>query len=148
MARSSGIRRRCLLVLAYKAGLDIEATRERLPRPATLPFDPTYKLMATFNTGVGPSGEPVVRCFVKGAAPRGDGAGQHRSRRRRQASRGMPTWPSGPRTQMDGWNARAPGHGAAAVGIWSPTSSTPSAICLPMSRPADDQPGGDGRPAA
>jgi Ca2+-transporting ATPase len=58
-----------LLVLAHKAGLDVEATRERLPRKATLPFDPTYKLMATFNTATGPSGAPVVRCFVKGAAP-------------------------------------------------------------------------------
>jgi Ca2+-transporting ATPase len=58
-----------LLVLGYKAGLDIDATRERLPRLATLPFDPTYKLMATFNSAVGPSGSPVIRCFVKGAAP-------------------------------------------------------------------------------
>jgi P-type Ca2+ transporter type 2C len=58
-----------LLVLAHKAGLDVEATHERLPRRATLPFDPTYKLMATFNTVTGPSGAPVVRCFVKGAAP-------------------------------------------------------------------------------
>ncbi len=58
-----------LLVLAYKAGLDIDGTRERLSRLATLPFDPTYKLMATFNSTVGPSGWPVVRCFVKGAAP-------------------------------------------------------------------------------
>ncbi|MEV6197916.1 HAD-IC family P-type ATPase [Streptomyces sp. NPDC051920] len=57
------------LVLAHKAGLDIEATRERLPRLATLPFDPGYKLMATFNSTVDPSGRPVVRCFVKGAAP-------------------------------------------------------------------------------
>ena len=58
-----------LLVLAHKAGLDVDATREGLPRQATLPFDPTYKLMATFNRAVGPSGSPVVRCFVKGAAP-------------------------------------------------------------------------------
>jgi Ca2+-transporting ATPase len=58
-----------LLVLGYKAGLDIDATRERLPRLATLPFDPTYKLMATFNSAVGSSGSPVIRCFVKGAAP-------------------------------------------------------------------------------
>ncbi|WTZ79912.1 HAD-IC family P-type ATPase [Streptomyces sp. NBC_01384] len=57
------------LVLAHKAGLDIEATRERLPRIATLPFDPSYKLMATFNSTVDASGRPVVRCFVKGAAP-------------------------------------------------------------------------------
>src|SRR4051812_773860 len=58
-----------LLILAYKAGLDIEATRERLPRLATLPFDPTYKLMATFHAMTGADGRPVVRCFVKGAAP-------------------------------------------------------------------------------
>jgi P-type Ca2+ transporter type 2C len=58
-----------LLVLGCKAGLDIEATRERLPRLATLPFDPSYKLMATFNSCVDASGRPVVRCFVKGAAP-------------------------------------------------------------------------------
>ena len=58
-----------LLVLGHKAGLDIDATRERLPRLATLPFDPTYKLMATFNSAVDASGHPVVRCFVKGAAP-------------------------------------------------------------------------------
>src|SRR4029077_16164704 len=56
-----------LLVLAHKAGLDIEATRERYPRLATLPFDPTYKLMAAFTKS--PSGEDVVRCYVKGAAP-------------------------------------------------------------------------------
>ncbi len=58
-----------LLVLGHKAGLDIEASRERLPRTATLPFDPTYKLMATFNSATDSSGKDVVRCFVKGAAP-------------------------------------------------------------------------------
>ena len=58
-----------LLVLGYKSGLDIDATRERLPRLATLPFDPSYKLMATFNAAADGSGRPVVRCFVKGAAP-------------------------------------------------------------------------------
>jgi Ca2+-transporting ATPase len=58
-----------LLVLAHKAGLDIPATRERFPRLATLPFDPTYKLLAVFCPATGPSGEPLVRCVVKGAAP-------------------------------------------------------------------------------
>ncbi len=58
-----------LLVLGHKAGLDIEASRERFPRLATLPFDPTYKLMATFNSTTDSSGKDVVRCFVKGAAP-------------------------------------------------------------------------------
>jgi Ca2+-transporting ATPase len=58
-----------LLVLGHKSGLDIDATRQRLPRLATLPFDPSYKLMATFNSGSDAAGRPVVRCFVKGAAP-------------------------------------------------------------------------------
>jgi Ca2+-transporting ATPase len=58
-----------LLVLGYKAGMDIDETRERLPRLATLPFDPTYKLMATFHSATDATGRPVVRCFVKGAAP-------------------------------------------------------------------------------
>jgi P-type Ca2+ transporter type 2C len=58
-----------LLVLAHKAGLFVDATREDLPRLATLPFDPTYKFMATFNKARDASGNDVVRCFVKGAAP-------------------------------------------------------------------------------
>jgi len=58
-----------LLVLGHKAGMDVDATRAELPRLATLPFDPTYKLMATFHTATDAAGRPVVRCFVKGAAP-------------------------------------------------------------------------------
>ncbi|HTZ42862.1 MAG TPA: HAD-IC family P-type ATPase [Jatrophihabitans sp.] len=58
-----------LLVLAHKAGLDLDGTRAALPRLATLPFDPAYKLMATFNSATDAAGRPVVRCFVKGAAP-------------------------------------------------------------------------------
>ncbi|WP_428956456.1 cation-translocating P-type ATPase [Streptomyces sp. cg35] len=58
-----------LLVLGHKAGLDVAATRAGLPRLATLPFDPTYKLMATFHPAADAAGRPVVRCFVKGAAP-------------------------------------------------------------------------------
>ncbi|HEY7009902.1 MAG TPA: HAD-IC family P-type ATPase, partial [Jatrophihabitantaceae bacterium] len=52
-----------------KAGVFIDATREELPRLATLPFDPGYKLMATFNRAKDDAGNDVVRCFVKGAAP-------------------------------------------------------------------------------
>ena len=58
-----------MLVLAAKAGLDIDSTREMFPRIATLPFDPTYKLMATFNRTTDSSGRDVIRCFVKGASP-------------------------------------------------------------------------------
>ena len=58
-----------LLVLGHKAGLDIEGSRERYPRLATLPFDPVYKFMAAFTSATDASGAKVVRCFVKGAAP-------------------------------------------------------------------------------
>jgi Ca2+-transporting ATPase len=58
-----------LLVLAHKAGLDAAGTRERFERRATLPFDPTYKLMAVFADAEDDAGRAVVRCFVKGAAP-------------------------------------------------------------------------------
>ncbi len=58
-----------LLVLAHKAGIDIEATREQHPRLVTLPFDPTYKLMAAFTQATDKAGRDVVRCYVKGAAP-------------------------------------------------------------------------------
>jgi Ca2+-transporting ATPase len=58
-----------LLVLAHKAGIDIDATRDQHPRLATLPFDPTYKLMAAFTKATDASGREIVRCYVKGAAP-------------------------------------------------------------------------------
>ncbi|MGZ4489666.1 MAG: cation-translocating P-type ATPase [Nocardioidaceae bacterium] len=58
-----------LLVLGHKAGLDLDETRDRLPRLATVPFDPAYKLMATFTSVDDGAGSTVVRCFVKGAAP-------------------------------------------------------------------------------
>ena len=58
-----------LLVLGHKAQLDTEGIQESLPRLATLPFDPTYKLMAAFCDAKDASGNPVVRVFVKGAAP-------------------------------------------------------------------------------
>jgi Ca2+-transporting ATPase len=58
-----------MLVLAHKAGLNVEGTREKLPRLATLPFDPTYKLMAAFCKATDAAGKDVVRIFVKGAGP-------------------------------------------------------------------------------
>ncbi|GLW34873.1 cation-translocating P-type ATPase [Actinoplanes regularis] len=53
-----------LVVLAEKGGLDAQATRERFPRAAVLPFDAAYKLMATFHKV---PDTDVIRCFVKGA---------------------------------------------------------------------------------
>ncbi|HSU37786.1 MAG TPA: cation-transporting P-type ATPase [Propionibacteriaceae bacterium] len=58
-----------LLVLGHKAKLDIEGTQQAYPRVATLPFDPTYKLMAAFCQAKDDSGRPVIRVFVKGAGP-------------------------------------------------------------------------------
>jgi P-type Ca2+ transporter type 2C len=56
-----------LIVLAAKNGLDIEETRHTYPRVAEVPFDSDYKFMATFHKMIGARGEPVVRCYVKGA---------------------------------------------------------------------------------
>ena len=58
-----------LLVLGHKAKLDVEGTQAAYPRLATLPFDPTYKLMAVFANAKDASGKAVVRAFVKGAGP-------------------------------------------------------------------------------
>jgi P-type Ca2+ transporter type 2C len=58
-----------LLVLGHKAKLDVEGTQAGYPRLATLPFDPTYKLMAVFSDAKDESGKAVVRAFVKGAGP-------------------------------------------------------------------------------
>ena len=69
-------------MLAYKAGMDIEETREALPRLATLPFDPTYKLMATFNHTTDPSGQARHPLLRQGRRPRGHGPGHHRAVRR------------------------------------------------------------------
>src|SRR5918994_484878 len=56
-----------LVVLAEKGGVDVDATRERYPRVAELPFDTAYKLMATFHRMADDSGREVVRAFIKGA---------------------------------------------------------------------------------
>ena len=56
-----------LIVLGAKGGLDVDATRQDFPRIAEVPFDSEYKFMATFHEMTGNGGEPVVRCYVKGA---------------------------------------------------------------------------------
>ena len=58
-----------LLVLGSKAKIDVDATQATYARRATLPFDPTYKLMAVFADATDDSGNAVVRAFVKGAGP-------------------------------------------------------------------------------
>ncbi len=56
-----------LIVLGAKGGLDVDETRAALPRIAEVPFDSEYKFMATFHEMTDDRGEPVVRCYVKGA---------------------------------------------------------------------------------
>ncbi|MFL6125144.1 cation-translocating P-type ATPase [Actinophytocola sp.] len=91
-----------LLVLAHKAGLDVDATRAKLPRLATLPFDPSYKLMATFHTAVDAAGRPVVRCFVKGAAP----AVMDRAATARAGDGATVDWDAGLRARAEGHMVR------------------------------------------
>jgi Ca2+-transporting ATPase len=56
-----------LIVLAEKGGISVEGAREMYPRVAEVPFDSDYKFMATFHNMTSEQGQPVVRCFVKGA---------------------------------------------------------------------------------
>ena len=77
-----------LLVLGHKAKLDIEGTQAAYPRLATLPFDPTYKLMAAFCDAKDASGNPVVRVVRQGRRPRRDRAGHVRLWPRARASPG------------------------------------------------------------
>ena len=56
-----------LIVLGAKGGLDIDETRHAHPRIAEVPFDSDYKFMATFHEMTGANGQPVIRCYVKGA---------------------------------------------------------------------------------
>ena len=127
-----------LLVLGHKAGVDIEGTREALPRLATLPFDPTYKLMATFHQ-VTVDGRLVVRCFVKGAAP----AVMERATTALSAGSAIP-WDVdlAARAQanverMAG--ARPAGDGGGPAVTSTSSASTPPATCWPTSKDSDDQ---------
>ena len=56
-----------LIVLAAKGGLNLDETKKTYPRIAEVPFDSEYKFMATFHEMKDGDGNPVVRCYVKGA---------------------------------------------------------------------------------
>jgi Ca2+-transporting ATPase len=84
-----------LLVLGHKAGLDIDATREKLPRLATLPFDPSYKLMATFH-GRRHHRTTGGALLCEGRSARGDGPGRHRPGGRQGRPLGRRPEPAGP----------------------------------------------------
>ena len=137
-----------LLVLAHKAGVYIDGTREQLPRLATLPFDPTYKLMATFNQAKDASGNDVVRCFVKGAAP----AVMARAATALANGTSIP-WDDALKEQRrtarpaDGRGGSA-GHGRRLPGPRSGQLRPGRRSARPGPGPGDDQPGRDGRPAS
>ena len=136
-----------LLVLAHKAGVFIDGTREQLPRLATLPFDPGYKLMATFNQATDGSGNDVVRCFVKGAAP----AVMARAATALADGTSVP-WDDALQEKANSHVQRMEGEGlrvmAAAIKDLDPATFDPDGDLLALRPgPADDQPGRDGRPA-
>ncbi len=56
-----------LIVLAAKGGIDLDGARAMYPRVAEVPFDSDYKFMGTFHNFTNAQGQPVIRCFVKGA---------------------------------------------------------------------------------
>ena len=61
------------------------------PRLATLPFDPTYKLMATFNSTTDAAGRPGRALLRQRRRARGDGAGATASVRRASRRAGTPS---------------------------------------------------------
>ena len=118
-----------------------------IPRLATLPFDPTYKLMATFNSATDASGRKVVRCFVKGAAP----AVMGRAATALAAGASVP-WDADLKKRAEDAMLRMEGEGhrvmAAAFRDLDPADLRPGRRpARPRHRPGDDLPGRDGRPA-
>ena len=122
-----------LLVLGHKVKVDIESTQEAYPRLATLPFDPTYKLMATFCADKDESGRDVVRVFVKGAAPAVIG----RATSALAKGETIP-WGEPENERADQQMQRLGSSGlrimAAATRTSTPRPSTPRATCSPWSR--------------
>jgi Ca2+-transporting ATPase len=120
-----------LLVLGHKAKINIEGTQDSLPRVATLSFDPTYKLMAVFCDAKDATGAPVIRAFVKGAAPAV--IGRATSALAKGAS--VP-WDDDLRTRADAQMARLGGQGlrimAAATVDISPDGFDPSGDLLAL----------------
>ena len=93
-----------LLVLGHKAKLDVEGTQAAYPRLATLPFDPTYKLMAVFCRRQGRVREPRRSDVRQGSRPGGDRAGHVRPGEGRERSLGRASRTSEPTRR---WNASA-----------------------------------------
>ena len=119
-----------LLVLGHKAGLDIDASRERFPRLTTLPFDPVYKLMATFCSATDAVGQER-RALLR----QGRGAGRVRPHRAAPSPTARPCrWDDALKKKADDAVVRMAGEGhrvmAAAVRDLDPAAFDPEGDLL------------------
>ena len=92
-----------LLVLAHKAGLDIDATRERLPAAGHAAVRPDLQADGDVHQGhrrVGQGGRALLR---QGRRAGGDEPRRERAVRRPRASRGTTTCARAPRRTCSGW---------------------------------------------
>ena len=119
-----------LLVLAHKAGLDVDATRERTTPAGDAALRPDLQADGHLHTdAVRPDGTPVVRCFVKGAAPAVMGRAAT-ALSGSGASRGTPVWPNGPAGHMERMEGEGRRVMAAAVRDLDPASFDPAGDLL------------------
>ena len=95
-----------LLVLGHKAGLDIESTRQKFPRLGHAAVRPYLQTDGHLQLGRRPAGPPVVRCFVKGAAPAVMALASTASREARPP-RGHPSWRNRSAAKWNEWRTRA-----------------------------------------
>ena len=123
-----------LLVLAHKAGVYIDETREQLPRLATLPFDPGYKLMATFNQAKDAAGQRRRALLRQGRRAGGDGPRGDRAVQRREHPLGRHAQAARRAARRAHGAGRACGSWPARSAIWMRPASTRTAICSPWSR--------------
>ena len=109
--------RGALIVLGAKGGLNIEETRKTYPRIAEVPFDSDYKFMATFHEMTNSRGEPVVRCYVKGAP---DVLIARAASYRHPDDGSCPS----PRTTCPGARRERPDGGVGRASWWSPSATS------------------------
>ena len=99
-----------LLVLGAQGRARHRGHRERFPRLATLPFDPTYKLMATFNSDDRRDRRNGRALLRQGRRTGRDGPGGNGAVRRPERRRGTTTLKKRrPRSRVARWRARAYG---------------------------------------
>ena len=123
-----------LLVLAHKAGVFIDGTREQLPRLATLPFDPSLQADGHLQPGQGRVGERRRALLRQGSGAGGDGPGGDRAAPTARASPGTTPSSSAPSSTSSGWKRRVCGSWPAPSATSMRPASTRTAICSPWSR--------------